>query len=513
MPRLSKTVFILSFMLLAALGAFAHFRFGYSHWDQSGHTYGSDDAFISYRYALNLIQGHGLVFNPGDRVEGYTNLLYTLVAAAFIWIDPNAVLPGCVVVNALAYLGTIVALYRYLKEVSSERRALFGLALLSVNPIMWAWPASGLESSVVTLVQLSLFIVAERLTRHYTTRRMIGYYVLMALAVTLRADGFVFALIFNGVFLLRKQYRLFTTTVLATALMTLAYFAARYAYYGDILPNTYYAKVTGTLPQRLGSATEQMRNLFKQTAFFLYFLPILWGAQQLAATVKSAKRISLDAIPVIPAIAFTFVAYWFYVGGDVYFERFLLILIPLSIIFVSMHANSKWLWIIAAVYLICQVTPYRADGRFRYHSSRYDRWVLLGKFLGEHHPNSSLAIDAAGKAPYYSGLPTIDMLGLNDKHIGRKPSTFGIVGHSKYDADYVLSQRPGFIAAWGNERQDMVWGLTREKYRAQGYELKYVVNSTAKSKGQDIIDVSQYSPEQITALYRQGYTYFVLGRR
>ena len=38
-----------------------------------------DDAFISFRYAANLVDGHGLVFNHGERVEGYTNLLWVLI--------------------------------------------------------------------------------------------------------------------------------------------------------------------------------------------------------------------------------------------------------------------------------------------------------------------------------------------------------------------------------------------------------------------------------------------------
>jgi hypothetical protein len=40
-----------------------------------------DDAFISFRYADNLVRGHGLVFNLGERVEGFTNLAWTLWAA------------------------------------------------------------------------------------------------------------------------------------------------------------------------------------------------------------------------------------------------------------------------------------------------------------------------------------------------------------------------------------------------------------------------------------------------
>jgi arabinofuranosyltransferase len=38
-----------------------------------------DDAYISFRYAHNLVEGEGLVFNPGEYVEGYTNLLWTLL--------------------------------------------------------------------------------------------------------------------------------------------------------------------------------------------------------------------------------------------------------------------------------------------------------------------------------------------------------------------------------------------------------------------------------------------------
>ena len=40
-----------------------------------------DDAFISLRYAQNLVRGEGLVFTVGERVEGYTNFSWTLLAA------------------------------------------------------------------------------------------------------------------------------------------------------------------------------------------------------------------------------------------------------------------------------------------------------------------------------------------------------------------------------------------------------------------------------------------------
>jgi arabinofuranosyltransferase len=45
------------------------------------YDYVVDDAYISFRYARNLIEGHGLVFNPGEKVEGYTNFLWVLIIA------------------------------------------------------------------------------------------------------------------------------------------------------------------------------------------------------------------------------------------------------------------------------------------------------------------------------------------------------------------------------------------------------------------------------------------------
>ena len=42
----------------------------------------SDDAFIVARYARNIAEGHGRVYNIGDRVEGYTSVLWLLLTVA-----------------------------------------------------------------------------------------------------------------------------------------------------------------------------------------------------------------------------------------------------------------------------------------------------------------------------------------------------------------------------------------------------------------------------------------------
>ncbi len=42
----------------------------------------TDDAFISFRYARNLLEGQGLVFNLCEYVAGYSNLLWVLELSA-----------------------------------------------------------------------------------------------------------------------------------------------------------------------------------------------------------------------------------------------------------------------------------------------------------------------------------------------------------------------------------------------------------------------------------------------
>jgi hypothetical protein len=77
------------------------------------------------------------------------------------------------------------------------------------------------------------------------------------------------------------------------------------------------------------------------------------------------------------------------------------------------------------------------------------QWVLAGLWLREHvAPGTWMATNAAGAVAYHSGLPVIDMLGLNDAHIAHTvPVTGGggTAGHEKRDFDYVLSRRPGVI--------------------------------------------------------------------
>ena len=110
-----------------------------------------DDAFISFRYAKNLIDGYGLVFNVGERVEGYTNFLWTMVIALGMLLRMDPV-PLSQTLGALSYFGTIAIVgflsWRLFGQ-SSIRAAFIPIAALCllVCHDYHVFATSGLETS------------------------------------------------------------------------------------------------------------------------------------------------------------------------------------------------------------------------------------------------------------------------------------------------------------------------------------------------------------------------------
>jgi hypothetical protein len=97
--------------------------------------------------------------------------------------------------------------------------------------------------------------------------------------------------------------------------------------------------------------------------------------------------------------------------------------------------------------LACLVLPMAFDPQIRV-CRREDAAAQFGRPVGEWlraqlPPDALVATNAAGALPYFSDLPTLDMLGLTDRHIARsRPDRRQWVGHERGDGAYVLSRRP-----------------------------------------------------------------------
>lgn len=158
-PRGSNAAWI-TLAGLAAIASCGWFRAGQLAWL-------CDDAFISIRYADNLANGLGLVYNAGERVEGYTNLLWTLMLA-------TATRAGLSAVATAQYLGIVwyVALavsltYRSWRRADSGRPFIpLAAGIVLVSEDFQVWASGGLETSLFAW----LSVQALMLTREPPTR-------------------------------------------------------------------------------------------------------------------------------------------------------------------------------------------------------------------------------------------------------------------------------------------------------------------------------------------------------
>ena len=212
----------------------------------------TDDAFISFRYVRNLLEGHGLVFNPGEYVEGYTNFLWILELAA-LWdlfgLRPEHAAPWL----SVAYtVGTLAALWWWLARSPSHHDrgflAWLALGLLCSSATFAVWTSGGgLETRQFTCFVV-VAVVCLAVHRHQRWGLLAASVSLAAAALT-RPEGLMLAGCCIGWFAVQRvivdrqlDWRELTYLIAPFAILTAAHFFFRYGYYGEWLPNTYYAK-------------------------------------------------------------------------------------------------------------------------------------------------------------------------------------------------------------------------------------------------------------------------------
>ena len=107
------------------------------------HGYLVDDAFISLRYARNLVAGEGLVYNAGERVEGFSNPTWVALASAALALDlpPLAVLEGIGLASGVAVvLMTSALARRVLVRTGGTRRGVaLATGLVAASSALRAW--------------------------------------------------------------------------------------------------------------------------------------------------------------------------------------------------------------------------------------------------------------------------------------------------------------------------------------------------------------------------------------
>lgn len=448
------------------VGLLALFALGL--WRATSLVWLCDDSFISIRYAENLADGIGLVYNAGEYVEGYTNLSWTLLLAAFARA-------GVSPVATAQYLG--LAFYAALAvslAIRSRRHSLVtgapflplaaGLCLVSGDFQVWA--TGGLETMQFTFLA-TLAILLVRWPDASRGHALAAGAILAALALT-RLDGLLFVMAAAVSFWMpevrfgpreRTLRSLAVTGPVALALAVLLPW--KLAYYGELLPTAFYSKSVLT-PYFSQGLTYVGLYLAKN-----WFLPVT-GAVLLARRFgKERGRGDTGDGAFFLATAALYLLYIVEVGGDFMFARRVIPVVPL--LFVAIEggfagiARSGLRVGFAAVALVAAALPLPiygdetltisgvVDERRVYPPEKLARRELQGARVGAALAGTKARVAFEGGMcvfGYYSRLPYLaELTGLTQYSLARLPlAERGRVGHEKApDAAWFRENRIHFL--------------------------------------------------------------------
>ena len=391
-----------------------------------------DDAYITLRYARNLVEHGSLVWNVGDMppVEGYTGLVWPLIAAALMWMQIDPV----VGLDVISYGCTFVMpgiFWLVLKELgASEPQRRVGLALLLIGPWWGMHAGSGLETMLFT-VELLVCVWAW-------LRRSAWVPLLLLLSALTRPEGVAFAVVLFGASWWRGERRIgnwLGLFVLPGAL----YFAWRWHYYGQLLPNTFYVKGNGGRSSWLDVA---------QLLAAVILLPLLaWRASRPRTALLSPVRgLVVGLLALMSGLLI------FYGQSELmmnYEHRFFVPFLPLLwLMLVATWGDVTWHNSYGLGYAILCVVTWVGVGTTtaNYAYMLRSEHAPAAAWIHEHIvPTATLLVIVdAGWVPWATDLRTIDGGALNDAYLAHERD-------SGKSVDYLFAQQPTVVLlATGN---------------------------------------------------------------
>jgi hypothetical protein len=400
-----------------------------------------DDDYIAYRYARNLVEGEGLVFNPGERVEGFSAPGWTLAVAGAIRLgfDPAA-FSRVVSIAAMGAAALCVA-RAWLRGRESDRLAAPAW-LVAASPAI-GWHAAVGLGTVPLAALLALWIdLWDRAAR--SGRRATGAAIALGVACLVRNESALFAVCF----LVAEARRKRLAAALPCCFPLAAWQAFRLLYYGRWLPNTWGAKKLSLAADlELGLAYLGDANTACGIAVALLLALAAFGRG------RDPARLPLRAAMVGLAAHTLFVVY---AGGDFFpLARFFVPVLPIALLaacdgFVRLFPARGAIAgaALAAALAFEQLPQWKRGELLDTHLESERRWSAMGRTVAARVPASTrVALAPIGAFGYESRLYVVDMLGLTNSAVAavEPDPAITIKGHQRHDADWVLAQAPEMI--------------------------------------------------------------------
>ncbi len=425
-----------------------------------------EDAFITFRCAENFADGHGLNFNPGERVESSTAFFFALLiglAKRFLYFDP---LGTALLLNVLGFLFILFALAarttRRKDAAGPAALATAGFWWAATQPALWVYLHSGLEAVFFAALAFGGFLAVERCVERGRSAWPAG--LALGVAAIVRMEAVVFAGLAIGlVSAYGPRARRWKNAILAGGFFVAIFapvLAWRWHYFGRPFPISYYVKLDGGSPALAARGLEYLATWFVACPVAAATVGLTANYFRRCAELKPRLRIGFIWLLTQLAVAV-------YLGGDYMpYSRFLLPAVPLVAWLMAdvaplwlqranerRPASATWRKILAIGAIVAsQVWTL-------FYPPHFTLFLQEGAYLALYRPmaealhrlipdrRTTLFTLAAGVTPYYSKLRTYDALGIADPVIAHRQAALGrgLAGHEKFDPRRILDIKPDLI--------------------------------------------------------------------
>ncbi len=415
-----------------------------------------DDAFISLRYAKNFAEGHGLVWNVGQRIEGYTNFLWTvLLAPAFkLGVDP---VNYSYTLSLLAFLATLFFSYKLASEMWGDKRAgVAVLCLLGFNFSFSSYATGGLETQFGIAMMLGAIWSISKAASEERLWWSFFASVFTVCSIMTRMDSILLIAPFSAILVAQANGKRDLDSLkrlllygLCVMIPLVVWMALRKSYYGDWVPNTFHIKTHGCSFVRGGYYQLLFYCVY---ALFLPFFVALFKLKSVYAACVERR----EALLIIIAVAL-WSLYLLRVGGG--FMEFRLMMPAYALLAILLAGlwsafSSKFLKI-GLAFILALASLSHAAIQYKYPAIQSisdlkqceSEWsevgLLLGKLFDYGGEKVCIGVTAAGVIPFYSNLPAFDLLGLNNREVA-------LSGNQVTPVSRWLGTRPGHarVADW-----------------------------------------------------------------
>ena len=431
-----------------------------------------DDVFIVYRYARNLAAGAGFVFNPGERVEGVSCFLWTLLLAPFaaLGLSLPSVAP---VLGAGCGLSTIVLVAQIHAEGEGRTqlawRDLLPALLLASSPHFLYWSVGALEA--VPFALLVTLALRDHLREMRDNTRFPRSALWLALATMTRPEAPLLIALMAGERLFETARRRWPVADRRAGLRWLALLliivlpvlAWRYLYFGAWLPNTYYAKLGAPLTERAAIGLMYVPNwvatLVPHLGLQGWALRSVGWQVLILLTLMVALALREARLRAAALITLGLVAASIFEGGDwMPMFRFLVPTLPFLALLgaaalLKLAARGRaglylTIGLVAMLLLACGDTAYRERdgerGLRRVYRGYQHAHQVVGAYIAAHAAaGETVAVMDVGMIGWLAaGQRIVDVSGLTDRYIAHAPGGFL---NKRYPVSYILDLHPRFI--------------------------------------------------------------------